>query len=189
MKHLMIDLETMDNKPTAAITAIGAVLFNPETGEIGETFYRRVSLASSVDYDCTMGADTVLWWLRQSSEARSEMINDANCPLDTAISDLFHFISELTDAHHLQVWGNGASFDNVILRHAANKVGLLSPMWNYWNDRDVRTVNALAKDLGLNIKNIIKFEGTPHHALYDAIHQAKLVSYVWTYLVKIASVK
>ncbi|EAZ0199303.1 3'-5' exoribonuclease, partial [Salmonella enterica] len=25
MKHLMIDLETMDNKPTAAITAIGAV--------------------------------------------------------------------------------------------------------------------------------------------------------------------
>ncbi|MBR7276818.1 3'-5' exoribonuclease domain-containing protein, partial [Klebsiella pneumoniae] len=35
MKHLMIDLETMDNKPTAAITAIGAVLFNPETGEMG----------------------------------------------------------------------------------------------------------------------------------------------------------
>ncbi|EJE0690466.1 3'-5' exoribonuclease, partial [Salmonella enterica subsp. enterica serovar Newport] len=84
MKHLMIDLETMDNKPTAAITAIGAVLFNPETGEMGETFYRRISLTSSVDYDCTMGADTVLWWLRQSIEAKSEIINDANCPLDTA---------------------------------------------------------------------------------------------------------
>ncbi|RNM53251.1 3'-5' exoribonuclease domain-containing protein, partial [Salmonella enterica] len=27
MKHLMIDLETMDNKATSAITAIGAVLF------------------------------------------------------------------------------------------------------------------------------------------------------------------
>ncbi|EBM9838245.1 3'-5' exoribonuclease, partial [Salmonella enterica subsp. enterica serovar Agona] len=26
-------------------------------------------------------------------------------------------------------------------------------------------------------------------ALYDAIHQAKIVSYVWTYLMKIASVK
>ncbi|PJH71320.1 3'-5' exoribonuclease [Salmonella enterica subsp. enterica serovar Typhimurium] len=189
MKHLMIDLETMDNKPTAAITAIGAVLFNPETGEMGETFYRRISLTSSVDYDCTMGADTVLWWLRQSIEAKSEIINDANCPLDTAISDLFHFICELTDAHHLQVWGNGSSFDNVILRHAANKVGLLSPMWNYWNDRDVRIVSALAKALGLNINNIIKFEGVKHHALYDAIHQAKIVSYVWTYLMKIASVK
>ncbi|EAX3581667.1 3'-5' exoribonuclease, partial [Salmonella enterica] len=81
------------------------------------------------------------------------------------------------------------SFDNVILRHAANKVGLLSPMWNYWNDRDVRTVSALAKALGLNINNIIKFEGVKHHALYDAIHQAKIVSYVWTYLMKIASVK
>lgn len=74
MKHLMIDLETMDNKPTAAITAIGAVLFNPETGEMGETFYRRISLTSSVDYDCTMGADTVLWWLRQSIEAKTRLL-------------------------------------------------------------------------------------------------------------------
>ncbi|WP_367613752.1 3'-5' exoribonuclease domain-containing protein [Salmonella enterica] len=47
----------------------------------------------------------------------------------------------------------------------------------------------MAKDLGLNINNIIKFEGVKHHALYDAIHQAKIVSYVWTYLMKIASVK
>lgn len=66
---------------------------------------------------------------------------------------------------------------------------LVKPDVELLNDRDVRTINALAKDLGLNIKNIIKFEGTPHHALYDAIYQAKLVSYVWTYLVKIASVK
>ncbi|EGI6117492.1 3'-5' exoribonuclease, partial [Salmonella enterica subsp. enterica serovar Weltevreden] len=28
-----------------------------------------------------------------------------------------------------------------------------------------------------------------HHALYDAIYQAKIVSYVWMYLIKIASVK
>lgn len=189
MEHLMIDLETMDNKPTAAITAIGAVLFNPETGALGETFYCRVSLASSVDYDCTMGAETVLWWLRQSSEARSELINDTCSSLNTAISELYHFIRDHADSHHLQVWANGVSFDNVILRHAADRVGLLSPMWNYWNDRDVRTVKAMAKDLGLNINNIIKFEGTPHHALYDAIHQAKMVSYVWAYLVKTASVK
>ncbi|MCV5360349.1 3'-5' exoribonuclease, partial [Escherichia coli] len=39
MKHLMIDLETMDNKPTSAIASIGAVFFDPETGEMGEQFY------------------------------------------------------------------------------------------------------------------------------------------------------
>lgn len=189
MKHLMIDLETMDNKPTAAITAIGAVLFNPETGEMGETFYRRVSLASSVDYGCTMGADTVLWWLRQPSEARSELLSDESHSLDTAIEDLYYFINNLADVEKLQVWGNGSAFDNVILRHAAIKVGLRYPMWNFWNDRDVRTIVQLSKTLGLNVSNIIKFEGTKHHALYDAIHQAKIVSYVWMYLVKIASVK
>lgn len=189
MKHLMIDLETMDNKPTAAITAIGAVLFNPETGALGENFYRRVSLASSVDYDCTMGAETVLWWLRQASEARSELIDDKCSLLNTVIYELYEFIRDRTDLQNLQVWANGASFDNVILRHAAKKIGLPGVMWNYWNDRDVRTLGALAKDLGLNVSHIIKFEGTPHHALYDAIHQAKMVSYVWAYLVKTASVK
>lgn len=189
MNNLMLDLETMDNKPTAAITSIGAVFFNPETGEMGETFYRRVSLESSVAHGCSVGADTVLWWMRQSSEARSELLSDDSHGLDTAIEDLHYFITSQTDAGSLQVWGNGAAFDNVILRHAAEKTGLFSTMWNFWNDRDVRTIVQLSKTLGLNVNNIIKFEGTKHHSLYDAIHQAKIVSYVWMYLVKIASVK
>lgn len=189
MKHLMIDIETMDNKPTAAITAIGAVYFDPVAGEMGKTFYRRVSLTSSVKYGCTMGAETVLWWLRQSSEARGELLNDDNQKLDYVLQDLSCFITDNADPHYLQVWGKGPAFDNVILRHSAEKCGISYPLWNYWNDRDVRTVEEISKDLGLNIRSIIKFEGTPHHALYDAIHQAKIVSYVWTYLVKIASVK
>ncbi len=73
-----------------------------------------------------------------------------NCPLlDTAISDLFHFICELTDAHHLQVW----VMDVIRQRYSSsccNKVaGLLSPMWELLNDRDVRTVSALAAIWGL----------------------------------------
>jgi exodeoxyribonuclease VIII len=33
-KHIMVDLETMDNKPTAAITAIGAVAFDLADGKL-----------------------------------------------------------------------------------------------------------------------------------------------------------
>lgn len=189
MKHLMLDLETMDNKPTAAITSIGAVFFDPENGEMGEQFYQRVSLASSVDYDCTMGADTVLWWLRQPSEARSEMLNDDCLDLSLSLANLEAFVAEHSDPSKVQVWGNGAAFDNVILRNAAGKCGFIEPLWFFWNDRDVRTIVELSKNLGLNVHNIIQFEGVKHHALYDAIHQAKMVSYVWMYLVKIASVK
>ncbi|MBK0004878.1 3'-5' exonuclease, partial [Erwinia sp. S38] len=46
MNHLMIDLETMGNKPNAAIVSIGAVFFEPDSGEIGNTFYSNVQLES-----------------------------------------------------------------------------------------------------------------------------------------------
>lgn len=189
MKHLMIDLETMDNKPTAAITALAGVLFNPVTGEVGKRFYRRISLENSVALGGTMGAETVLWWMRQTAEARSEFLCDDCQDLDQALNDFYMFLSENADMHTLQVWGKGPSFDNVILRHTLNKCGHSFALWNFWNDRDVRTVEQIAKDLGLNLKSIITFDGVPHHALYDAIHQAKIVSYVWMYLIKIASVK
>ncbi|RTP98367.1 3'-5' exoribonuclease [Enterobacter sp. WCHEn045836] len=189
MEHLMIDLETMDNKPTAAITSIGAVFFNPETGEMGEQFYQRVSLDSCVEHGLTMGADTVRWWMRQDAEARSELLNTDCLDLPLAMSCLDEFINQNSNPSRLQVWGNGPAFDNVILRNAAEKCGFIEPIWFFWNDRDVRTMVALSKSMGLNVHNIIQFEGVKHHALHDAIHQAKIVSYVWMYLVKIASVK
>jgi hypothetical protein len=48
MRDVMLDLETMGNGPDAAITAIGAVCFNPVGGTVGPGFYRVVDLASSV---------------------------------------------------------------------------------------------------------------------------------------------
>ena len=48
MNHLMIDLETMGNKPTAPIVAIGAVFFDPKNGELGAEFYVAVNLGSAM---------------------------------------------------------------------------------------------------------------------------------------------
>jgi hypothetical protein len=36
----MIDLESMGKKPNAPIVSIGAVFFNPQTGELGQEFTR-----------------------------------------------------------------------------------------------------------------------------------------------------
>lgn len=38
--HVMVDLETMGKKHNAPIVAIGAVVFDPATGSIGESFYK-----------------------------------------------------------------------------------------------------------------------------------------------------
>jgi hypothetical protein len=65
----MIDLETMGNKPNAPIVSIGAVFFDPSTGELGG-FYRVVSLKSSVDGGAIPDPETIMWWMQQSEEAR-----------------------------------------------------------------------------------------------------------------------
>lgn len=49
MNNLMIDLETMGKKPNAPIVSIGAVFFNPQSGELGPEFYAVVSLESAME--------------------------------------------------------------------------------------------------------------------------------------------
>ena len=74
------------------------------------------------------------------------------------------------------MWGNGAGFDNVILRSAYVACGLIVP-WKHWNDRDVRTIVDLGRTLlGFNPKKEMPFEGVRHCALDDAKHQARYVS-------------
>lgn len=44
MNNLMIDLETMGKKPNAPVVSIGAVFFDPQSGEIGPEFYTPLAL-------------------------------------------------------------------------------------------------------------------------------------------------
>ncbi len=47
MNNLMIDLESMGKKPNAPIVSIGAVFFDPQSGELGQEFYTAVNLESA----------------------------------------------------------------------------------------------------------------------------------------------
>ncbi|EML7933164.1 3'-5' exoribonuclease [Providencia rettgeri] len=180
-KHLMVDLETMSNKGNAAIVSIGAVAFEPSTGEIGPTFYNVVDLTSCERVGLHINADTVLWWIKQSAEARSEIVG-VSYELEESLADLNLFAERvLTD--DVQVWGNGVDFDNVILRNAYNAVGL-EPFWKHWNNRCVRTIVELGRNAGIDPKKTLQFEGEPHNALDDAIHQAKYVSIIHQHLIK-----
>src|ERR1700752_755293 len=83
MKHVLLDIETMGNTSRSAITSIGAVQFDLNTGEIGEKVYTRVDLQSCLDVGLTMNADTVMWWMKQTDAARME-IAQKNAPLLSA---------------------------------------------------------------------------------------------------------
>lgn len=178
--HLMVDMETMGNSPDAPIVSIGAVFFDPSTGNAGAEFYQVVSLESSMSFGMKPDASTIQWWLKQSSEARSAILVDEAMGLLETLELLADFIAEnaANGSHTVQLWGNGCSFDNVILRraYALTDTPFAVP---FWNDRDVRTMVELGKSVGINPRYDIPFEGDMHNALSDARHQVKYVSAIW----------
>ena len=183
MNHLMIDLETMGNKPKAPIVSIGAVLFDPQSGALGEEFYTAVQLESAMVQGTVPDGDTIIWWMKQSPEARAAICADDAMPVDAALSELSHFINRHADnPKYLKVWGNGANFDNVIIRGAYERAGHICP-WQFWNDQDVRTMVTLGRAIGFDPKRDMPFDGEVHNALADARHQAKYVSAIWQRLV------
>ncbi|EFN8797408.1 exonuclease, partial [Escherichia coli] len=176
--HLMIDLETMGKNPDAPIISIGAIFFDPQTGDMGPEFSKTIDLDTAGG---VIDRDVIKWWLKQSREAQSAVMTD-EIPLDDALLQLREFIDENSGEFFVQVWGNGANFDNVILRRSYERQGIPCP-WRYCNDRDVRTIVELGKTIDVDARTAIPFEGERHNALDDARYQAKYVSAIWQKLI------
>ncbi|EJV7213430.1 3'-5' exoribonuclease [Escherichia coli] len=176
--HLMIDLETMGKNPDAPIISIGAIFFDPQTGDMGPEFSKTIDLETAGG---VIDRDVIKWWLKQSREAQSAIMTD-EIPLDDALLQLREFIAEHSGEFFVQVWGNGANFDNTILRRSYERQGIPCP-WRYYNDRDVRTIVELGKAIDFDARTAIPFEGERHNALDDARYQAKYVSAIWQKLI------
>jgi len=165
--HVMIDLETMGTRPNAPIIAIGAVMFDGTKAH--DEFYVNVDLASAVDDShAVVDPKTVLWWMDQSGEARSSLREDKK----EILTALYEFREWLKPVKPEGVWGNGASFDNVILSETYKRMGL-EPPWPFWTDRCYRTMK--------NMYPQVEMErvGTHHNALDDAMSQANHLIKIW----------
>lgn len=172
MNHVMIDLETFDTRPTAAIRSIGAVFFDPDTGEQGSTFHMGVTEATAFERG-TVSHATIAWWRQQDKAAQDAFDTLLFADLDYALVEFKNFLDFARNGREVIVWGNGATFDISILDHAYRH----KAPWKFWNVRDVRTICHLA-DKKLS-KESFPFEGVKHSALDDARHQAKYVSAMW----------
>ncbi|WEF11974.1 3'-5' exoribonuclease [Pectobacterium actinidiae] len=181
MNHVMIDLETMGKNPRAPIASIGAVFFNPKTGELGEQFYCRVDFENDMFNGAVPDGDTIKWWLRQSSDARAELIRDDATPVLGAVSAFSDWLTDNAESlETLHVWASSPSFDCTILKAAFERTDT-DITWNYWNEMDVRTIKGLALSLW-GCTPAIVLTGAAHNALHDAINQAALVSAVMSRL-------
>lgn len=177
MNHVMIDIETLDTVGTAVIVSIGAAMFDVATTSkpmIGDTFYSAVSIASQ--HDRTRSEDTIAWWGKQPAEAQA-VFEEALSPTAPDLSDVLVSFSEWVrknqdGSRSPSVWGNGATFDNVIVRHAYAQLGIPCP-WHFSGDRCYRTLNSLAL---IPHWFVAERTGPKHHALEDALYQARRAS-------------
>lgn len=172
--HLMLDLETMGTKSNSAIISIGAVEFDILTGKTGREFYRNVSLQSCISLGLVVDADTIMWWMEQSQDARKSLTEGKVISIQQALIDFREFCNK-----EYQIWGNSARFDLGLLENAYDKA-MLSIPWKFYQERCVRTLVSFNPE----IKNNLEFTGTAHNALADCYHQIKYCNLTWISLNK-----
>lgn len=160
----MLDLETFSTKHNAAIVSIGAAAFDDES--IVDSFYRSVSLESSINEGLSVDGDTVSWWFNQEDAAQAVLHDEEKLSLFDAMQDFYTWLCSFSE--DLVLWGNGASFDNVVIKEAfyALEFAKEALPWSHHGDRCYRTLKNLRPEI------LIERIGTHHNAMDDAMSQA-----------------
>lgn len=171
--HIFLDLETLGIRYDAPILVIAAYAVDSRGNNQDRNCW-RIDPANAKLYGEPDPA-IVQWWCEQSEYAQELAFKQGpRLDLPGALAGLEAFIKPLADKYGDQcfVWGNAPTFDCAFLRHAYSVVGREVP-WEFWQERDVRTVAWLGKWLGHDAKQFMEFKGEPHVALDDARHQAR----------------
>jgi DNA polymerase III epsilon subunit-like protein len=169
MQDVMVDLETLGKGAGCAILSIGAVGFDPQTGEIDDGFYTVVSINSCVVHGLRFDEETLEWWGKQSAEARTVLkaAYASDAPrLHPALQSFARYLNKVGGSQSVRLWGNGSDFDNAILASAYKAAGI-PPPWKFWDSRCYRTLKNLHPEVALGPR-----VGTFHNALDDAKTQA-----------------
>lgn len=179
LNHVMVDLETLGTVPGCVGFSIGAVQFHPGRNELGSTFYAVVNVDSALDHLLREEEATRDWWAQQSAEARATL-EDARAgkgmSLPDAMRGLNSFLLGLGGMRSLRLYGNGADFDNPILRVMwdASGVKMLDSDAGFFGGRCYRTLKSLDELFGSDFAfDRISRQGTYHNALDDAKSQAQ----------------
>jgi hypothetical protein len=163
MRDLMIDIETLGNRPGSIILSIGAVTFDAETGAMGDDFYASIDSETAAAAGLTSDVSTMIWWLKQSKEA-SDAAFSGTQPIGAALADFAAFVLQREPG---RVWAKPPSFDLVMIEAALRACDIQIP-WHFATHRDCRTIF----DLTATKPTVA---GTAHNALDDAKAQALAV--------------
>ena len=163
--HATIDLETIDTRPQSTVLSLGAVKFNPFSGDQPHSeIYFKVSIDDQDRLGRTTSDDTIEWWGKQDPKIMEEAFDQKDAiTVEEALSRINKFVVGVDI-----LWGQGYGFDYTIIEDMYRSLGKPIP-YNFWQVRDSRTLFSLCKDdprkmLGQN---------DLHNALADAYYQAR----------------
>ena len=172
-EHIILDLETLDSSPTAAIIAIGAVRMKDHS-----SFYIRVDPKDAEVYG-TVSKATMEWWNKpENAEARVESFGGKDELLD-ALEKFEKWVFSGAPAGDTYLWSKGSDFDLPILRNAYENFGTYP--FDFRNHRCLRTLYGLIPSYMLTAGSNGEV-GKKHTAIADAKYQAALFEVTLNYL-------
>lgn len=163
-EHIMVDIETFGKSNKTVIPWLGAVKFDADT-VIGR-FSVGIDPADCQRYGLEMDADTVMWWMHPDrDEARKQLVDTPKVDLHSALSGFALWAQETAPDKRGDLWGNGATFDNVKLKAAFDAAHIKYP-FSYKQDACYRTMKNRCPDI-----EFLRV-GTFHNPVDDAFSQA-----------------
>ncbi len=181
---VMVDLEFLDMKPSAAILQIGMVRMNFEQGILGDTFFLRVDAGDCMNHGLTVGLDTLRWWVDQDIKVLRDALARTHDPKEVTYWNPLH-LAMVKAANFLmpasdpcpEVWSCGSK-DEQILEWSFRKVngGAVLP-WNPRKWYDYRTM----RDGFLQVeppKPILPAHNALNDAKYQALHLIAIKQYI-----------
>lgn len=166
--NLMLDFETLGNKPDTAVLSLGAVVFDKDKVLAEKLWIFNVD--GQLEAKRSVKMDTLIWWLTKSTKAK-EVFDRSKDGL--MIREFVpQFIKFCEPYSGLRVWGNGATFDVSIIENILD-LSRTKPPWQFYNIRCYRTMKSCFGIDKRDIKNI------SHDALQDAKEQAQCLIEYW----------
>ena len=168
--EVSLDIESLSTATRGVIVSVGAVVFNPLSDELFDTYYKRLELDSQVKAGRQISASTLAWWMRQEDAVRDAIHESPRQWPLMVLQELKAFIGERP------VWTNGPAFDAAFLHDLADQYGV-ERAWGHRQDRCLRTIKHMAPDAPKPTEDAVA-----HNALNDAIYQARRIQLCYRHL-------
>lgn len=174
---IMVDIETLGTEADSTIFQIAAATFDINTGEILSKFNEIADIGKNETMSVT--GDTIKWWLNTNKELLHALLSSGTRSSEDTLRLFQLWLKQMKPENDLYLWGNGILFDNKMIEHQLESMGLEYPIF-FRNDRDVRTIVELASvKLGMSEKGLKTSYEDPsliaHDAFDDVIYQIQLV--------------